>query len=80
MTEADSFKATLQLLTPLILAEIVKMLAIPEDEAFVRLYSSRVYAKLEREETKLWHLSPLGLANLLREELETGRITFPEEA
>jgi hypothetical protein len=28
----------------------------------------------------LWHLSPLTLANLLNEELETGGITFPEEA
>ena len=38
------------------------------------------HSKLEVEATKLWHLSPLTLANLLNEELETGTIIFPEEA
>jgi len=44
------------------------------------LYSSFLYSKLEMEETKLWHLSQLTLANLLNEEIKTGTITFPEEA
>jgi len=44
------------------------------------LYSSLLYSKLKVESTKLWHLSQLTLANLLNEELETGTITFPEEA
>jgi len=29
--------------------------------------------------TKLWHLSSFALYNLLEEELETGKITWPEE-
>jgi hypothetical protein len=49
-------------------------------KAFGLLYSSFLYSKLEVESTKLWHLSQLTLANLLNEELETGSITFPEEA
>jgi hypothetical protein len=49
-------------------------------EAFELLYTSFLYSKLEQEQTKLWHLSPVTLANLLNEELETGSICFPEEA
>jgi len=31
------------------------------------------------ENTKLWHLSSFALYSLLKEELETGKITWPEE-
>ena len=74
------FKATLQMLIPLVIKEIMKTRNVYEQEAFELLYSSFLYSKLEVESTKLWHLSQLTLANLLSEELETGSITFPEEA
>ena len=74
------FKATLEMLIPLVIKEIMKSRNISEQEAFELLYSSLLYSKLEMEPTKLWHLSQLTLANLLNEELETGTITFPEEA
>ncbi len=74
------FKATLEMLIPLIIKEIVKSRQVTEQEAFELLYSSFLYSKLEIESTKLWHLSQLTLANLLDEELGTGSITFPEEA
>jgi hypothetical protein len=38
------------------------------------------YRTLEVESTKLWHLSPCALVELLNSELETGNIIFPEEA
>jgi hypothetical protein len=75
----SQFKGVLIFLVPLIVQEIVKSRKISEEEAFYALYSSRVYEILEDESTKLWHFSPLTLANLLNEELETGNITFPEE-
>jgi hypothetical protein len=74
------FKATLEMLVPLIIKEIEKTRCVTGREAFELLYSSFLYSKLEQEQTKLWHLSPLTLANLLNEELETGSIRFPEEA
>ena len=74
------FKATLEMLIPLVIKEIMKNRNIGEQEAFELLYSSILYSKLEIESTKLWHLSQLTLANLLNEELETGTITFPHEA
>ena len=74
------FKATLEMLIPPVVKEIMKNRNVGEQEAFELLYSSFLYSKLEVEPTKLWHLSQLTLANLLNEELETGNITFPEEA
>jgi hypothetical protein len=74
------FKATLEMLIPLVIKEIMKSRNISEKEAFELLYSSFLYSKLEIESTKLWHLSQLTLANLLNEEIETGNIIFPEEA
>ena len=74
------FKATLEMLIPLVIKEIMKSRNICEKEAFELLYSSFLYSKLEIESTKLWHLSQLTLANLLNEEIETGTIIFPEEA
>ena len=74
------FRATLEMLIPLVVREIMKSRKISEKEAFELLYSSFLYSKLEVESTKLWHLSQLTLANLLSEELETGTIIFPEEA
>ena len=74
------FKATLEMLIPLVIKEIMKSRSVSEQEAFELLYSSLLYSKLEMESTKLWHLSQLKLANLLNEEIETGTIYFPEEA
>jgi len=74
------FKATLEMLIPLVIREIIKSRNISEREAFELLYSSFLYSKLEIESTKLWHLSQLTLADLLNEEIETGTIIFPEEA
>jgi hypothetical protein len=77
---AAQFKATLELLVPLVIKEIINSRGVAPKEAFELFYESRVYTVLEDEETKLWHLSPLTLATLLNEELETGDITFPHEA
>jgi len=53
---------------------------IDEEKATELLYTSELYAQLEDEKTKLWHLSPLALFEMLCEERETGKITYPEEA
>ena len=49
------------------------------DEQRPEFYTS-VYEKLEQEDTKLWHLSPLTLYNMFEEEQKTGDFVFPEEA
>jgi hypothetical protein len=73
-------KATLQMLVPMIIQTIITKKKISVIEAVKLLYVSELYAKLENEKTKLWHLSPLALYELLEMELKTGKIIFPTEA
>ncbi len=79
MTEV-SIKAMLELIVPRLIKQIMETQAITEKEALTALYTSELYRQLEREETKLWHLSVLTLFDLWLEEKETGSITYPEEA
>lgn len=49
------------------------------DDALLRVFRSRVYRDLEREETKLWHHSPRLLLDCLKKEMETGTPEYPDE-
>lgn len=80
MTEENIFKSTLQMLVPMLVEKISSEYKINFDEALSSLYKSKLYSDLEREKTKLWHLSPLALANLWHQEVTTGSIEYPEEA
>jgi hypothetical protein len=74
------YKATLQMFVPMIIQTIIAKRKISVIEAVKLLYVSKLYDKLENEKTKLWHLSPLALYELLEMELNTGKIIFPTEA
>ena len=74
------FKATLQMLIPMVIQVIMEKKDIPVIEAVKLLYLSGLYQKLDIESTKLWHLSPLALYELLDNELSTGKLIFPTEA
>ena len=78
--DKQKFEAMLTLLVPKVVHLITENYPMDEIEATRVFYSSSVYAVLEREETKLWHLSPLSLFTMFDEEQRTGEITFPEEA
>jgi hypothetical protein len=77
---AIEFKATLQMLIPMLIQTIMEKKDISVVDSIKLLYFSQVYKKLEIESTKLWHLSPLALYELLETELQTGKIIFPTEA
>ena len=74
------FSSQLFLVTPQIIELITSKNQIDEEKATELLYTSELYAQLEDEKTKLWHLSPLALFEMFCEEQETGKITYPEEA
>jgi len=74
------FKATLQMLIPMVIQTIIEKKNISVIEAIKLLYISKLYKKLEIENTKLWHLSPIALYELLDIELTTGKLVFPTEA
>ena len=79
MTKIE-FKATLQMLVPMIIHIIAEKKEISIIDSIKLFYCSRLYEKLEAESTKLWHLSPLALYELLEIELETGKLAYPTEA
>lgn len=73
-------KGMLELIVPRLLRMIMEKQSLTEKEALTQLYASELYRQLEREETKLWHLSISTLYEMWLEEKESGRITYPEEA
>lgn len=73
------FEAVLILIIPQIVQLLCTELSLDEITATKNFYGSKVYELLEEEDTKLWHLSPLSLFYMYKEELETGNFTFPEE-
>ena len=77
---ADENKAMLEFIVPRLIKSVMEGMNVGEKEAFTLLYSSKLYAQLDREVTKLWHLSVPTLYMMFKEEQDTGEITYPEEA
>ena len=75
-----NINAMLEFISPRLIRMMMEKQSLTEKEALTQLYSSKLYRQLEREETKLWHLSVSTLYDLWMEEKETGHITYPEEA
>ena len=67
---------------PYISADFVGMISkkknISEQDAIIKLYNSKLYAILEKEDTKVWQYSTNMLYSLLEQEEKTGRIEFPD--
>ncbi len=74
----DQFDAIM----PLICADFVSLISkkqdISESEALEQLYSTKLYATLEKEESKVWQYSTEMLYSLFIQEKETGELTFPD--
>lgn len=71
------------LLSVVIIPQVVNLIVVKENisekNAIEEFYDSQVYKVLEREETKVWHYSPLTIYFMWKSEKETGEIAFPEE-
>jgi hypothetical protein len=77
---SEKLSALLSILNPSVVQLIIENKKITNIEAVELFYNSELYEMLENEASKLWHLSPLTLYELLEEELQTGNINYPEEA
>ena len=77
--EQKKFEAMLVLIVPQVINLILENTSVAEVTSTERFYCSKVYAMLEQEETKLWHLSPLTLYNMYEEEEKNGTFEIPEE-
>ena len=78
--DKKKYESMLILIVPAVVKLITENYSWDEIEASNKFYESKVFECLEREETKLWHLSPLTLFNMFDEEQKTGSFVFPEEA
>lgn len=76
--EKKRFEALLVLIVPKVVSLIAENYKLDEVTASKDFYASTLYSLLEKEDTKLWQLSPLTLFNMYDEENKTGEITFPE--
>lgn len=67
---------------PVISADIVKMISskrqIAEKDAIKLLYTSKLYAALEQEDTKVWQYSTHMIYSLLEQEWNSGMICYPD--
>ncbi len=81
MIKKDEFKALMATcIVPEILKRYIEIAKCDYLAAIHILYNSELYRMLSNEKTKLWHLSPLQLAVLLKEEEETGVLKIPDGA
>lgn len=78
--DKKKFESMLILIVPEVVKSVAEKYGLDEIAASEKFYTSQLYEKLEQEETKLWHLSPLMLFNMFEEEQKNGVITYPEEA
>ena len=66
-------------LIPQTVALIVEKDGVDDISAINEFYQSKVYDLLSKEETKMWHYSPMTVYMMWKHEKETGEIVFPEE-
>jgi len=76
----DAINLAIAGIVPGIIELLMEKRHVGWQDAAELLYNSTLYEAMEDDSTKLWHLSPLALFDMLEEELETGRITnIPKE-
>lgn len=74
----DQFAALIPYITDDLASAIAQRQHIPDLEAITKLYHSKIYALLEKEETKLWQYSTDMLYHLLEQEEASGTLLFPD--
>ena len=74
----EQFAAILPYISADLISMIVSKKSISEEDAILKLYTSKLYAALEQEDTKLWHYSTEMLYSLLEQEEQTGCIRYSD--
>ena len=76
----EKFNSVLSIaLIPQTVALIAENQGLDDITALNEFYQSKVYELLSKEETKMWHYSPLTVYMMWKHEKKTGEIIFPEE-
>lgn len=58
---------------------IVNNEGLDDISAMNEFYNSQTYEMLAKEETKMWHFSPMTIYSMWKREKEAGQLVFPEE-
>ena len=66
-------------LIPQIVDLIVKNEGLDDISTINEFYHSKTYDMPAKEETKMWHFSPLAIFSMWKHEKETGEAIYPEE-
>jgi len=75
----ERFSCILELKASCVVEALMKDSGMSLDEAIACFYHSKVYQTLAKEETKLWHHSPMLLLHCVETELKTGIPDYPDE-
>ena len=76
--ERNQFELVLQAISTGLVAKILDEADFDENTAIEKLYTSKLYSALEKEETKVWHYSVTKLYEIWDEEMRTGQLVLPE--
>lgn len=74
----EQFAAILPYICTDLIYMIISQKKVTEEDAILKLYTSKLYEVLEKEDTKLWHYSTKMLYSLLEQEEKTGIIRYPD--
>ena len=74
----EQFAAILPYISADLISMIVNKKSLSEEAAILKLYTSKLYAALEQEDTKLWQYSTQMLYSLLEQEEQTETIRYPD--
>ena len=74
----EQFLAMMPYISTDLVRFIAKQQGITDEEAIIKLYGSKLYAALEKEDTKVWQYSTQMLYSLLEQEEKTGDFQFPD--
>ena len=74
----EQFAAIMPYICSDLVAVICEKQNITDKEAIEKLYNSKLYAALEKEETKVWQYSTQMLYSLFEQEMTSGKIEFPD--
>jgi hypothetical protein len=75
----ERFASILEIKASGLVEALMQKAGLNLEDALLRVYGSKLYETLEREESKLWHHSPLLLLDSLESEFRTGKPEYPDE-
>ena len=75
----EQYTATLEMLMPMVVDKFIERNNSEPNETIEKIYASETYSLLEKEQTKMWHFSPVTLCGILEREFSGKPLEIPVE-